>query len=134
MVCLKSNMLVRVYRNLRKNVYSIMDPSTRRVIGHASNLVLRDVRFIVQEGGRQRVLRDKQKNVHAFIEGNWIKNFKPNPMLSLFTLPSELIEVEVRYNPYKMDKFHTPDGKKLKTAKYVKLTDGKVIAVGPFYY
>jgi hypothetical protein len=39
------------------------------VIAHAAMMVLRDVEFRVSEAGRQRVLREKRKNVHAFVVG-----------------------------------------------------------------
>lgn len=64
-------MKVEVYRNLHKNgiVYSIRDQKTKRVIGYSSNLTLKDVKFCVNQTGRERVLREKRKNVHAFIRG-----------------------------------------------------------------
>ena len=62
-------MLVRVYRNLRRAVWSLLDPGTRLVIGHADELVLLDVRLIVSEATRQRVIRRHRRTVHAFAEG-----------------------------------------------------------------
>lgn len=85
-------MRVRVYFNLRRKVFSVMDKKTRRVIAHLAEVGLTDVRFIVSESGRQRVLREKVKNVHAFVEGT----------LGL-TQPIE--GVAVSYNPYKAPTF-----------------------------
>lgn len=44
----------------------------RLVVGHASAVLLTGVRFIVRESGRQRVIREGRKNVHAFVEGELI--------------------------------------------------------------
>ena len=65
-------MRVRVYRNLRAGGYSVLNPRTGRVVGHASAVLLTAARFIVREGGRKRVLEERRKNVHAFVEGDLI--------------------------------------------------------------
>lgn len=62
-------MQVRVYFNLHTKLWSVQDAKTRRVIGHASKLLIREARFVVSEAGRQRVLREQKKNVHAFVVG-----------------------------------------------------------------
>ena len=67
-------MKVFVYRNLRKNCYSVKaleGPNKGRVIAHWDALTLTDARFKVSRSGRARVLREKQKNVHAGCIGNW---------------------------------------------------------------
>lgn len=61
--------VVEVYRNLHRGCLSIRDPKTRRVIGYANSVTLTDVTFVVSEAGRQRVLREERKNVHAFVRG-----------------------------------------------------------------
>ena len=109
-----------------------MDKSTRRVTAHAQILILRHAKFIVSEAGRKRVLREKQKNVHAFIEGIWLSNWPDRLIIS--HEDSTIPEVQVSYNPYKMKQFQTLDGKCIKSAQYVKLLDGKVFAGGPVYY
>ena len=62
-----------IYRNLHKGKWSIRsldrDDTYGRVIGHASILLMLDCSFTVSEAGRQRVLREKQKNVHAGVRG-----------------------------------------------------------------
>jgi hypothetical protein len=66
---------VRVYLNIHKTraaghpVYSIKDKRSGLVVGHADHIVLADAAFVVSEAGRQRVLREGRKNVHAFVEG-----------------------------------------------------------------
>lgn len=86
---------VFVYRNLRhkdKVVYSVKDTKTGRVVAHVENIALQNVTFVVGESGRQRVIREKQKNVHAGFRGNPI-NSKVSP------------KVAVTYNPYKAGAF-----------------------------
>lgn len=60
---------VQIYRNLTKGCWSVRDAKTKLVIGHAATAVLRDANFKVSEAGRQRVLRERRKNVHAWVEG-----------------------------------------------------------------
>jgi|688.fasta_scaffold151528_4 hypothetical protein len=61
--------VVEVYRNLHRGCLSVRDPKTRLVIGYADGVLLTDVTFVVSEAGRQRVLRERRKNVHAFVRG-----------------------------------------------------------------
>jgi len=61
-----------VYFNLHRKTYSLKaleGPHKGRVIGHADTLELCDCTFKVSEAGRQRVIRDKRKNVHAGVVG-----------------------------------------------------------------
>ena len=61
---------VRCYWNLARRCWSIQDAKTRRVIGHAKRILLRDVTFTVSDAGRRRVLAEGVKNVHAFACGS----------------------------------------------------------------
>ena len=60
---------VRVYRHLRRRVWSIQDPRTGLVIGHRPELVLLDVARVVSEATRQRVIRQQRRTVHAYAVG-----------------------------------------------------------------
>jgi hypothetical protein len=62
---------VKVYRNLHTGTLSVQAKVEGRwkVVGHCSNLSLVDVVFKVSQAGRDRVLREGQKNVHAFVVG-----------------------------------------------------------------
>ena len=121
-------MRVQVYRNLNNGLISIQDLSTGLVLGHASAVDLQRATFIVREAGRQQVIREQRKNVHAFVRGKVIdvRNFKP------FKGRGEGIEddspyawmnstklqrgsmmgttTKVSYNPYKAPHFTTPEG------------------------
>lgn len=84
---------VFVYRNLHRKCYSVKSLKTGRVIAHVDSIDLINVRFKVSEAGRQRVIREKQKNVHAGVVG-YIAD------VSLLCQSSK-----VTYNPYKFDTF-----------------------------
>lgn len=88
--------LVQVYRNLKfkdRVVYSIRDAKTRLVLGHASNLLLSGCKFVVNQKGRERVIREKKKNVHAWVEGHFgIIHAGDDKIFSEGT--------EIYYNPY----------------------------------
>ena len=89
------NERVKVYRNLHSKggtLYSVMN-SKGRVIGHVESILLENVKFHVREGGRQRVLREKRKNVHAFVIGDIAG------CASISGEPYQLAK-PVKYNPY----------------------------------
>lgn len=87
-------MKVKVYFNLHLKRFSVVNLETGRVIHHLYGLSLDDAEFRVQEGGRQRVLRERRKNVHAYIVGH----------LDLaYAIPGEALETT--YNPYKYNSF-----------------------------
>jgi len=63
---------VYVYRNLRhgrkaRPLYSVMQNG--RVVRRTHSIMLRNVKFVVREAGRQKVLQEGRKNVHAFAKG-----------------------------------------------------------------
>lgn len=92
-------MRVQVYWNITKRIWSVRDKATGRVIRHDSCLRLKDCKFTVQPGGRARVLREKVKNIHAFVEGE----IEP-PWHNLFGEIPDNAE-SVTYNPYKHETF-----------------------------
>lgn len=87
---------VFVYRNLHKNMFSVR--SKGKVIAHTRHLLLKDVRYCVGQKGRERVLRTKQKNVHAGVRGTVISDFTIVPLV----LPDS---EHVSYNPYENSNF-----------------------------
>ena len=58
---------VRVYWNFHRKVFSVMCGG--RVVAHATRVDLYRVRFTVRRAGWLRVLRERRKNVHAFVAG-----------------------------------------------------------------
>ncbi len=67
-------MKVRVYRNLHNGLWSVkcMERDHRhygKVILHCEEIMLAHVKPVVSSAGRNRVLRERRKNVHAYLEG-----------------------------------------------------------------
>lgn len=89
-------MIAKVYRNLHKNCLSIIDKKTRRVAMHRESVVLKNAFFTVSQSGRKRVLKEKRKNVHAFVHGEVIETD--------FKFPDRSPQ-EAYYNPYKVSSF-----------------------------
>jgi hypothetical protein len=89
---------VEVYWNLHKSCYSVKHNG--KVVLHTNKLALTDVTFAVQPAGRKRVLEEKQKNVHAFVRGNYAgDNFQDH---------IDCCEIAT-YNPYKYETFVTKE-------------------------
>lgn len=115
-------MRVKAYRNLHKKCFSIVDLKTGRVFKHQFHVVLRNASFRVSESGRQRVLREKRKNVHAYVVGELVE--------TNFQFP-DLQPKEAYYNPYKVDSFRIwdetkrgPSDEKIEKASLVLLAPG----------
>lgn len=76
---------VWVYRNLNMKGgpwYSVMQDG--KVIARTTHLMLEDARFVVREKGRQRVLIQRRKNVHAFVVGRIGDKWSAQPVLGPF--------------------------------------------------
>lgn len=101
-------MKVRVYRNLHKRCLSVQARVDGRwkVIQHVDSITLLDPCFQVSTAGRERVLREKRKNVHAFVVGiyhEWAQDLLAiNQQLGVCSR-------KVSYNPYKGKTFYTVD-------------------------
>lgn len=116
-------MKVFMYWNLRRQCWSLRaedGPLSGRVVAHAAAVELKGCRFKVSEAGRQRVLRERCKNVHAGVVGDLV-TFEPAfPTerdhlrtiwnVNLTWLPVEDTEgVPVTYNPYRVGHFESAD-------------------------
>ena len=68
-------MRVQAYLNIHRKCWSVValeGEQKGRVISHTKYVSIKDARLVVQEGGRQRVLKEKKKNVHAFVRGQLV--------------------------------------------------------------
>ena len=96
---------VEVYRNLHGDNWSIRQ-AHGKVLWHSSDfdlsggayIYISNVEWVVQPGGRQRVLREKSKSVHAFARG--VIEGKPQVFAML---PNDA--KQVTYDPYKYESF-----------------------------
>jgi hypothetical protein len=102
---------VFVYRNLHKKQWSIKQFGL--VVGHAEVLLIRDAEFKVGEAGRQRVLQEKKKNVHAGIFG-YVAN--PSEIKATYQDDDHIhYHLPVEYNPYPAGCFYSRDHGPVKT-------------------
>ena len=112
-------MSVDIYFNLHKKVFSVRKKG--KVIQHATAMTVIEPKFVVQPAGRAKVLRDKVKNVHAFVRTNsmYTVDMELNYEFCEPFLPSE----RVKYNPYMADTFVSCDtGDAIHEAKHAWLT------------
>ena len=84
---------VDIYFNLHKKIWSVRQGG--KVIAHTNFIQVRDPQFIVNPKGRERVLREKKKNVHAFVRGYVTEDLPIFPDRQKF----------VSYNPYQNNSF-----------------------------
>ena len=107
---------VQIYKNLHNGMWSIRCTRSKLVIAHASYVVLSDVTFKVSEAGRQRVIREGKKNVHAFAEGI-LENWAGHPYKDRIAQTPQLTcaisytsfdgeRFKVGYNPYRFPYFY----------------------------
>lgn len=85
-----------IYRNLNKGGFSIKYKGL--VTDVLNTFEAFNVEFSVSRAGRERVLKNKVKNVHAYVVAeSWTPKLRP--------VPKGMKEVEVTYNPYKHESF-----------------------------
>jgi hypothetical protein len=89
---------VEIYWNLHKHCFSVRKDG--RVVCHVVRAFVDSPEFVVRKTGREKVLRDKRKNVHAFVRGI---------LWSLDDLRMDLLNsveaIPVSYDPYKNESF-----------------------------
>ena len=90
-------MKVKVYWNLNKNCWSVQHKG--KVVYHLPKVKLINVSFKVSEAGRQRVIKEGRKNVHAFVVGNLVLDNTPKSSHKSLGSP-------ITYNPYTHSCFH----------------------------
>lgn len=117
-------MRVICYKNLRRGDWSIALPRGRnglgrgQVIDHKASVILADVTLHVEECGRQRVVRNKCREVHAWAVGELVE-----------AVPVGMATREITYNPYRCGTFTTRDGVPIERCAAVEFTaTGKAIA------
>ena len=100
---------VFVYKNLHKDCWSVRQDGLVKM--HAASVCLWDCAFRVNQKGREKVLKEKRKNVHAGIVGyldeDWDGDTPPPYKLS-DSIPLPPLK-EAKYNPYKHTTFIQTD-------------------------
>lgn len=101
---MSSEGIVQVYFNLHKKCWSIRSKAApRKVLWHVDVISIKEARFVVSEKGRQRVLRERRKNVHAYVEG---KIADQTDQANFYDWFRGNAAYAVGYNPYKAETFH----------------------------
>jgi len=124
-------MKVDIYKNLTKDCFSIRSREyfTRgKVVKHVDSAFIADVEFAVQRAGHSKVLKEKKKNVHAFVRGTYVdlKEYVLEEILR------DCVFHEVTYNPYVSDSFFLKSDRSLvDCAELVIIKDKKVYALNP---
>tara|TARA_R110000824_G_scaffold126906_1_gene286670 strand:+ start:23 stop:493 length:471 start_codon:yes stop_codon:yes gene_type:complete len=125
---------VEVYRNLHKNCFSVRRKG--KVVGYIYDddihrrdveIYLTNVKFVVQPAGRCKVLRERKKNVHAFVRGI----VTPFGGLQREILYKKCYK-KVTYDPYKMSTFQDVDGNNVYEADDVLISKGTVYVSDKF--
>tara|TARA_R110002051_G_scaffold579_3_gene2565 strand:+ start:524 stop:898 length:375 start_codon:yes stop_codon:yes gene_type:complete len=87
------NKKIEIYFNLHKKTWSVRQGG--KVVQHTNFICVREPQYVVRKTGKEKVRREKRKNVHAFVRG-YVENRLPTfPKKNMF----------VTYNPYKNDSF-----------------------------
>lgn len=88
---------VEIYKNLHNGLFSIRQNGL--VVAHVESFSLIDTSFKVSKAGRQRVIREKKKNVHAFICGKLLD--VNNISKDNHTFEQMAFNNRLSYNPYR---------------------------------
>jgi hypothetical protein len=102
---------VKVYKNLHKDCFSIMDSKTGLVVAYADRVLLEEVNFKIGSYGLKKAREEKKRNVHAFAVGHFIGQ-------------KEKKGEKVFYNPFKYDSFVNSAGEEVKESQFVYLEKG----------
>ncbi len=113
-----------VFRNLHQEgvTYSVRNSEGKTIL-HTFGVVVKNPKFVVQPGGRKRVLQTGKKTVHAGVKGEIVLDpFEINDIIFQFSSKNKAY-----YNPYKYETFVTAEGKPIFSAEYAFLTseDGR---------
>lgn len=111
-------MKVKAYFNLHSSKWSVValeGDHKGRVIAHCDRVQLLDIEFKVSAKGRDRVLKEKRKNVHAFAIGRlyaWEGTTRRYELGRMYLPPMGwrgTSDTQVSYNPYKTDTFYVKE-------------------------
>jgi len=109
----------KIYRNLHRNCFSVLKYNVEkkgyRLHEYLTHGILDGVVAKVSEAGRQRVIKEKQKNVHAYLLcDSYLKLEQP--------VFSDMEHSEIYYNPYFHDSFQVGLARTFKSAAKVGVT------------
>ena len=115
-----------LYRNLHTGGFSVKHKG--RVCERADLIVMHDVEFRVSETGRQGVIKNKRKQVHAYmVADNYKAPITHNAALKSLLESADSNMTHITYNPYKNESFvNAETGEPILKADYAIAVNGKV--------
>lgn len=105
----------RKFKQLKTRVYALHDLSDKKLIGHASRLVISNGSVCVNEKMRQKVVKERSKTPHAYLQGTLaeiLDNDNYERHFSLIQLMRGEGAVYISYDPYKTETFCVTGDKK----------------------
>jgi len=93
------NLPVRVFKNLKHDCYSIMQRGVIKASARQVRLI--GVEFRVREAGRQRMISERRKNVHAFAVGRLVDYVHPSDAREM----EPIVGRGAFYDPYRYPSF-----------------------------
>lgn len=90
---------IRVFRNLTKRGVWYSIQQNRLTVAHAERVCISDAKFIVNQKGRERVVRTKRKEFHAYIEGMYTTSG-----MGTSAKDNDLPAI-IKYDPFKYKEF-----------------------------
>lgn len=99
MTVIDPNKPVRVFRNFKHDCYSVLQDGKLKLVAKQVRLV--NVEFRIRETGRQRMIRDQRRNVHAFAVGTLVDFAHPSEGRDLDSLSGR----SAIYDPHQFNSF-----------------------------
>jgi len=123
----KYTMRVDVYRSEENDALSVKSRESGKrygtVVSHEQKIHIRDVEFVVQPAGREKVRESGVRRIHAFVRGHWDEREKV------------ICGQPVTYDPCKHEQFvHAESEKPVVSAERVAVTMNDIRANGLQYY
>ena len=114
-----------IYRNLHTKTFSARYNGL--VIDHPEIFIARNVSFKVNEGGRIRVVKERRKNVHAFVVAEKYNRLSLNNKAAKYLRANVTKMIEVTYNPYTCKSFVVKEtGAEIFEANFVVGLDNRI--------
>ena len=110
-----------VYRNLHLPgvVWSVQ--SSKKIIFHANNIIVKNAKLVVRKGGQAKVRATNRKNVHAGVRGEVATDpLEIQAIMRSFSNGARW--TRVFYDPYETDTFVDGQGNAVNEATFVFLT------------
>ena len=115
---------VFVYKNLHKDCWSVKQDGLVKAHSSEEDILLYETQLVVNRKGRERVLKEKKKNVHAGVKG-----YLSPPISEYNTWTEGHVDFKtVTYNPYNESFVYISTEKPLYFSPFVRMKQNSVLA------